>query len=224
MSGSKAFVDATIGLRRTMPFARAHQVIDGIEQAIQSVHPQADVTVHPEPMQTDDESILDRIRMIVTEKGLPPPHNLEVHRSGEKYFIDFDVEYKKGNTFVEAHSRASEIEHQIRKEIPSVEKVTIHMEEYLADPGEPMHATEDERALCTAIEALVLQDHRILACADISVLRRAAEYHVTLTCRMASVKTLEEVHQIIAETETKLYQVFPQVRRFTLHAEPVEQR
>ncbi len=137
MSGSKAFVDATVGLRRTMPFARAHQIVDDIERTIQAVHPQVDVTVHPEPMQTEDESILDRVRMIVTEKGLPPPHNLEVHRSGGGYFIDFDVEYKKGNTFVEAHAMASRIEEQIRKEIPSVEKVTIHLEEYLADRESP---------------------------------------------------------------------------------------
>jgi len=222
MSGSKAFVDATVGLRRTMPFEQAHHIIDEIERAIQAVHPQVDVTVHPEPIQTQDESVLDRVRMIVIEKGLPPPHNLEVHRSGGGYFIDFDVEYKKGNTFVEAHMLASEIEDQIRKEIASVEKVTIHLEEYLADPGEPMHATRDERALCSAIEKLVLRDRRVLACADISVLRHASEYHVTLTCRLDSGKTLEEVHQIVAEVETKLYQVFGQVRRFTIHAEPVE--
>jgi divalent metal cation (Fe/Co/Zn/Cd) transporter len=205
-----------------MPFARAHQIVDDIERTVQAVHPQVDVTVHPEPMQTEDESVLDRVRMIVIDKGLPPPHNLEVHRSGAGYFIDFDVEYKKGNTFVEAHTLASEIEEQIRKEISSVEKVTIHLEEYLAAPGEPMHATEDERALCNSIEKLILRDRRILACADISVLRHASDYHVTLTCRMDSARTLEEVHQIIAEVETKLYQVFGQVRRFTIHAEPVE--
>jgi cation diffusion facilitator family transporter len=222
MSGSKAFVDATVGLRRTMPFERAHHIVDDIERTIQAVHPQVDVTVHPEPMKTEDETILDRVRMIVMEKGLPPPHNLEVHRSGGGYFIDFDVEYKKGNTFVEAHALASEIEEQIRKEVSSVKKVTIHLEEYLADPGEPMHATKDERALCAAIEKLVLRDRRILACTDISVLRHAADYHITLTCRMERSRSLEEVHQIIADVETKLYQAFGQVRRFTLHAEPVE--
>jgi cation diffusion facilitator family transporter len=224
MSGSKAFVDATVGLRRTMPFERAHQVVDDIERTIQDAHPEVDVTVHPEPMQTEDESILDRVRMIVMEKGLPPPHNLEVHRSGGGYFIDFDVEYKKGNTFVEAHALATQIEEQIRRELSSVEKVTIHLEEYLADPGEPMHATEDEQALCAAIEKLVLRDRRIIACADISVLRHTSDYHITLTCKMDSARTLEEVHQIIAEAETKLYQVFGQVRRFTLHAEPLDQR
>ena len=224
MSGAKAFVDATVGLRRTMPFDRAHRIVDDIERSVQSVHPEADVTVHAEPMQTEDESIADKVRMIVMSKGLPPPHNLEVHRSGGSYFIDFDVEYSKGNTFVKAHTLATDIEGEIRKEIPSVEKVTIHLEEYLAEPGEPTHATGDEKALSEAIEKLVLRDHRILECGDISVLRHDPGYHVTLTCRMDSTNTLAEVHQIIADVETQLYQSFQQVRRFTIHAEPLEHR
>ena len=222
MSGSKAFVDATVGLRRTMPFARAHQIVDDIERTIQAVHPQVDVTVHPEPMQTEDESILDRVRMIVTEKGLPPPHNLEVHRSGGGYFIDFDVEYKKGNTFVEAHAMASRIEEQIRKEIPSVEKVTIHLEEYRRTRESPCTQRRTNGRSVVPLKRAYPVIDRVLACTDISVLRHVSEYHVTLTCRIDSATTLEEVHQIIAEVETRLYQTFGQVRRFTLHAEPVE--
>lgn len=221
MSGSKVFVDATVGIRRTMPFERAHRVMDDIEKAVHALQPRVDVTVHAEPLRGPDETILDKVRMIVVNKGLPAPHNLEVHYSGGKHFIDFDVEYKKGSTFGEAHALASEIEEQIRSEVSSVEKVTIHLEEYLAHAGEPTHATDEERALCNAIETVVLGDRRIRGCVDISVLKHASHHHITLTCKLDSSKTLAEVHQIIAEVETQLYQSFPQVRRFTIHAEPV---
>ena len=221
MSGSRAFVDVTVGIRRTMPFERAHRVMDDVEKAIHGIQPGADVTVHAEPFRSQDETIVDRVRMIVVNKGLPPPHNLEVHHSGGKYFIDFDVEYEKGSTFDQAHALASEIEEQIRNEISSVEKVTIHLEEYLAEEGQPSHATDEERELCKALETLVLSDQRVLGCTDISILRYASDYRVTLTCKLNKSKTLAEVHQVIAEVETRLYQNFPQVRRFTVHAEPV---
>jgi len=220
-SGSRIFVDATVGIRRTMPFERAHRIMDDIEKAVHAVHPGADVTVHAEPMQGRDESIIDKVRMIVVEKGVGAPHNLEVHQSDGKYFIDFDVEYSKEKTFVEAHALAEEIEAQIRREIPLVEKVTIHLEEFLPDEGELTHATEEEKDLCLAIETLVLSDARIRECTDITVLKHAPRLHVTLTCRLDSMKTLAEVHQIISQVESHLYQNFPQVRRFTLHAEPV---
>jgi len=220
-SGAHVFVDATVGIRRTMPFERAHRIMDDIEKAIHAMQPGADVTVHAEPMQSRDESVIDKVRMIVVEKGVGPPHNLEVHQSDGKYFIDFDVEYSKEKTFVEAHAMAEEIEEQIRREIPSVEKVTIHLEELLPVEGELTPATEEEMDLCRAIETLVLGDPRVRECTDITVLKHAPHLHVTLTCRLDSAKTLAEVHQIITQVESHLYRNFPKVRRFTLHAEPV---
>lgn len=221
MSGARVFVDTTVAIRRTLPFERAHRIMDEIEKTVIDVERGADVTVHAEPLRTQDETIIDSIRMIVSNKGLRPPHNLEVHQSGGRYFVDFDVEYSKGSTFVEAHATASEIEEQIRREIPSVERVTIHLEEYLPVEGEPMHATEDEPELYASIEAAVCRDPRILGCKDITILIHASHHHVTLTCQIKSSTTLAEVHQIISQVETQLYQGFPQVQRFTIHAEPV---
>ena len=221
MSGAKAFVDATIGIKRTLPFEQAHRVMDDVEKAVHAVHSGADVTVHAEPLQGRDETIIDKVRMVVVNKGLRPPHNLEVHQSGGKYFIDFDLEYSKDQTFVEAHSLAEEIESQLREEIPTVGKVTIHLEEFLPAAGEPVDVTAEERDLCRAIEALVFSDSRIRGCTDITVLKHDGNLHVTLTCQLDSRKTLADVHQAIGAVEAQLYQNFPRVRRFTIHGEPV---
>jgi cation diffusion facilitator family transporter len=221
VSGARVFVDVIVGLSRTLPFERAHQVMDDIEKAIHLVQPGADVTVHAEPMQGHGETILDKVRMIVVEKGLGAPHNLEVHQSNGNYFIDFDVEYSKEKTFVAAHALAEEIEKQIHREISSVGKVTIHLEESLSDPGDLVQATDEEKELCREIEKLVLADTRIRECTDITVLKHAPHLHVTLTCRLDNSRTVAEVHQITTLAESQLYQHFPQVRRFTIHAEPV---
>ncbi len=221
MSGTKAFVDATIGIRRTLPFEQAHRVMDDVEKAVHAVQSGADVTVHAEPLQGRDETIIDKVRMVVVNKGLRPPHNLEVHQSGGKYFIDFDIEYSKDQSFVEAHTLAEEIESQLREEIPSIGKVTIHLEEFLSDAGEPEDVTEEESDLCEGIKTLVLSDSRIRGCADITVLTQEDNLHVTLTCRLDRSKTLADVHQVIGQVEAQLYQNFPRVRRFTIHGEPV---
>jgi cation diffusion facilitator family transporter len=220
-SGARVFVDVIVGLSRTLPFERAHKVMDDIEKAIHVVQPDADVTVHAEPMKGQGETILDNVRMIVVDKGLGAPHNLEVHQSDGKYFIDFDVEYSKDKTFVDAHALAEEIEAQIRREIAAVGKITIHLEESLSDPDELVQATEEEKELCREIEKLVLSDTRIRECTDITVLKHAPHLHVTLTCRLDNTKTVAEVHQIITQIESQLYQNFQQVRRFTIHAEPI---
>ena len=101
-----------------------------LKEAVHTAHERSDVVVHAEPFEAKDETIIDKIRMVVMDKGLRAPHNIEVHLTNGKHFIDFDVEYIQGKSFVEAHEMASEIEQQIQKELPSVGKVTIHMEEY----------------------------------------------------------------------------------------------
>lgn len=219
-SGAKVFVDTTVAVRRTTPFERAHTIMDNVERTIHALHPHADVVVHAEPFESMDETIADKVRMIVLKKGLRAPHNLEVHNVDGKYFIDFDVEYQKGRTFVEAHDIASELERSIRSDVASVNKVTIHMEEYEADEGMLTNVTEEERTLCEAIQARVRSDDRVLRCSDLTLLKIGEAYNLTITCHIDKTKTLGEVHSILARTEADLYQHFSQLRRVTIHAEP----
>jgi len=221
MSGAKLFIDATVAIKRTITFERAHRIMDEIEKSVHAVQPNADLVVHAEPLKSRDETIVDKVWMIVLNKGLRAPHNLEVYHSGGKHFIDFDVEYETGHTFSEAHRMASEIEEQIRKEVPTVEKVTIHLEEYQPGETELVDATQAERELVNNIKRVALQDVRVSACADVTILKRGRKYHLTLTCQFGKSRTLAEVHEIISELEAQLYQQFSQLHRITVHAEPV---
>ncbi len=85
------------------------------------------------------------------DRQLRPPHNLEVHVTDGKYYIDFDVEYEKGSSFSDAHKTASEIERQIMNELPLIGKVTVHMEEYEASEHELENVTGTEVHLAHCI-------------------------------------------------------------------------
>lgn len=219
-SGGHIFIDTIVALRRTIPFQRAHSIMDNIERIVRTLHPNADVVVHAEPVESTDETIIDKIRMIVMDRGLRAPHNIEVHVSDGKYYIDFDVEYAKGLSFDEAHTIASDIEQNIQEQLNSIGKVTIHMEEY--EPEEhPLHdVTQKEILLAAEIRSSVKQQKEIAFCKDLTLLQEGNKYHATMTCQIDKTKTLEEVHQIISELEGNLYRHFKQLRRITIHAEP----
>ncbi len=220
-SGPRVFVDATVAVRRTLPFELAHRVMDNIESAVHAVRPNTDVVVHAEPVASPDETTADKIRMIVLGFGLPSPHNLEVHLIEGEYFIDFDMEYQKGGTFEDAHDTASKIEHEIRRTLSSVAKVTIHMEEFTSQDRELNDVTETEHKLGRQIQNLVTADKRVVKLTDFTLLQEGHKYNVTLSCEIGKTRTLEEVHQIISELETAMYQRLKQIRRVTIHAEPV---
>ena len=219
-SGAKLFVDTVVGVKRTAPFQLVHAVMDGVEQAVRRVYPHADVVVHAEPFTGMDETIVDKIRMIVVNRGLRAPHNLEVHLTEGKYYIDFDMEYQRGKTFAEAHDMASEIEREIHAQLAAIGKVTIHMEEYHPVERQLENVTEAERLLANEIRAVTERHKEVFACKDLTLLREGAQYTATLTCQIDRSKTLDEVHQIVSEIEAMLFQNFKQLRRIMIHAEP----
>jgi cation diffusion facilitator family transporter len=219
-SGAHIFVDTVVAIRRTIPFHSAHMIMDSIERAVHAVHANADVVVHSEPFETRDETIIDKIRMVVMDKGLRAPHNIEVHLTDGKYYIDFDVEYAKGLSFAEAHEISTDIEQQIQNQLSSVGKVTIHMEEYEANEHPLNDVTKIEKVLSSEIRSITERQKDVLSCTELILLQEGNKYNATLTCLIDKTKTLDEVHQIISKIEAVLFQHFKQLRRVTIHAEP----
>lgn len=219
-SGSHLFVDTVVAIRRTLPFQRAHDIMDAIEKKIQAIEPFADVIVHAEPFVSDDETLVDKIRMIVVDHHLEPPHNLEVHESEGKYHIDFDIEYKNGLSFVDAHTLTSTLEQKIKEEIPSVEKVTIHIEDSEGNEHSLTNVTSQEGSLAQRIQEYVSSQDDILSCRNVTLLQDDDKVHVSFDCSLTKTKSLEEVHDIISNLERAIYKKFPNIHRITIHAEP----
>lgn len=220
LSGSTMFVDAIVFLPRTIPFDHAHRIMDDIERAVVDLHPKVDVVVHAEPLESSNETLVDKVRMIVLARGLRPPHNLEVQLSNGKCYVDFDLEYPRGKSFTSAHELTTEIERQIQRDLPDVGKVTIHMEEFHPRESSPHDVTDSEPLLCSGIQSAVARDRRVLDCSDITVLQEGESYSASLTCHIDRSRTLEDVHRIVTDLEAGLYQQFRRLRRVTIHAEP----
>ena len=218
-SGGKVFVDTVIAVRRSTPFQKAHVIMDNIEKAIQARHKEIDIVVHAEPAESSDESVADKIRLIVAGKGLRPPHNLEVHNINGRYHIAFDVEYEEGRSFVEAHARTDEIEQEIRSRIPAIDNLTIHMEEDHPDSKDVTDVSDDER-LRRAIQKLVRAKTDVVECTSVRLLRVGERFTVAVDCTIERELSLDEVHRIVSRLETRLYDKFPEIRRVVVHAEP----
>jgi cation diffusion facilitator family transporter len=219
-SGGKLFVDATVEIPRVVPFQKVHVIMDRIERSIYGRYQNADVIVHAEPCECEDETVTDKIRMIVVGKGLRAPHNLEVHHSGGKYYIDFDLEHSKGKSFVEAHDLTSEIEDAIRRKVPDIGKITIHMEEIQLDQSGVLRKTKGLDNLREEVRRLIIADRRVLRCSTIDVMRVGEKFNLSLTCHFDREKTLDEIHRIICELEVNLHSEFKEIRRVMIHAEP----
>jgi divalent metal cation (Fe/Co/Zn/Cd) transporter len=179
-----------------------------------------DVIVHGEPVERVDETIAERIRMIILDRGLGAPHHLEVHQRDNRYHVEFDIEFSKGKNFVEAHDMTTEIEREIHDRVPGVDKVTIHMEEYHPEMSEVGEETGREAGLRKRVSACIASEKRVLRYTDVDLLKIGDRYNLSVTCRFDRGKTLGEVHEIVTAVEKRLYDRNKELRRVTIHAEP----
>ena len=219
-SGAKIFVDTTVAIRRTTPFQKAHAIMDAVEHAINERHPGIDVVVHAEPFESSDESVSDKVRMIVIGRGLRPPHNLVVHHQEGRYHVEFDVEYTAGVSFVDAHAIADELEEAIFRQVQHVAHVTVHLEEYQPGQSEVAPTAADD-ALRTSIGQFLAQQQDLVGGTVTQILRNE-EQHCTvhLTCIFPHTLSLAEVHRIVSQLESRLYERFPEITKVSIHAEP----
>jgi cation diffusion facilitator family transporter len=218
-SGATIFVDTTVAIRRTTPFQKAHAIMDAVEHAVNDRHPGIDVVVHAEPFESSDESVADKVRMIVIGRGLRPPHNLVVHRREGRYHVEFDVEYTAGVSFVDAHAIADELEEAIFRQIPNVAHVTVHLEEYQPGQSEAVPAAADD-VLRFAIGQFLAQQTDVVSSTVTQILRNEEQCTVHLNCIFPQALSLAEVHRLVSQLESRLYERFPEIRKVSIHAEP----
>ena len=219
-SGPTMFLDTTVAIPRTMLFQQAHEVMDNIEKSVHVRYPDMDVIVHGEPFERNDETIAERIRMIILDRGLGAPHHLEVHQKDNRYHVELDIEFSRGKDFVEAHDITTGIEREIQERVPGVEKVTIHMEEYHPETSEVAHETGREAGLRERVAECIRSENRVVRFTDLDLLKIGDRYNLSVACRFDRGRTLGEIHEIVCDVEKRLYDNIKELRRVTIHAEP----
>jgi cation diffusion facilitator family transporter len=220
-SGSKTFADMYVWIKRTLPFEQAHNVVTGVEKQIETMLPNIDVVIHAEPLATEDESITDKVKVIVANYGMSP-HEIEVNRLNGTQYLELHLEYSEIN-FEKAHEIATQIERDIQQQIPTIAKVRIHLEDMTADIQELRDVTASSGAAIRKIRKLALRESEVIGCDDIIVMESGGKLKVTMNCQLRRDLTLAEVHSIITTIEHKIYKSMKDIAKVTIHAEPVPQ-
>lgn len=114
----------------------AHAVASQVEIAIAEAVPEvASVQTHLEPLSepsagrtagSEDEA--ERIRRIVRERTGSPPREVRFLQTVDGLVAFLTLALDAGSTLAEAHSLASEVEEDIRRDLPSLADVSVHTE------------------------------------------------------------------------------------------------
>lgn len=222
-SGSKVFVDAIIQIGRTKSFSMTHDLMDMAERLIKESFPNTDVVIHSEPIETESETLNEKIRMVVNDSGFKC-HDIFSHRIKDEIFSELHVEIENTNDLIQAHDIITELETKILDRIPLIKKVKIHLDEPSEILFDTIDITELSNDLIDNINKVLDKEDKIEDYGDIKIVNSAGKIRVSLSCSFKKQYTFDEVHDVVTILESKLYlhikELYPNLSNVIIHAEP----
>src|SRR5882757_3140941 len=126
-SGSSYFADLTLGMPRNLTFQRSEQITEAATAAVQRHLPGADVVVHSVPTASLAESVHDRIRAVASRSNLAI-HDVSVQQYDGSLHVEQHLEVDETLPLRKAHELVTQLESEIRKEVPGISSILTHIE------------------------------------------------------------------------------------------------
>ena len=221
-AGPKIFLDMTVGINRTLPFERAHEIVSVVERRIAAILPNADAVIHAEPLEMPSETLVQKIQMLVSSEGMFP-HHITTHFSNGRILVSLHIEYPPEYDFEKAHTTSEILEKIIKQRLPEVSDVYIHLEEQ-SKPIQSTDITFRSSSIAQKVQEIASIEYSDLSCKNIRVFEfENNKQGIILDCKFQTSLPLEAVHSVVSRIENNIVYQIPNVITALIHAEPPTQ-
>jgi len=217
-AGNRYFADLAVGLARNVTFQRSEQVVADISGRVRDILPDADVVVHPVPRETGSENIFDRIRAVAARNNYSV-HDISVQDLGGYLHVEQHLELNENMTLKDAHDVVTQVEAQMRNEVPELSTILTHIESEPAtiEPGEKI---ERDAALEDRLKPILREFPEVIDMHDVEIKRVRDKVYMSCHCTMSDGLLLSRVHDLSTALEIRFKQASPDLFRVLIHPEP----
>jgi cation diffusion facilitator family transporter len=217
-AGNRYFADLAVGLARTVTFQRSGQLVAAVTDSVHRILPDADVTVQPLPRAQRSENIFDRIRAVATHRNLNV-HDISVQQISGQVHVEQHVELDERMSLKDAHDQVTELEADMRREVPEISEILTHIESEPATIEKPEELVGDAE-LEHRLRTVASQFPEIVDVHDFIFKRVRGRLYLSCHCTLSDDLSLARVHEIQTELEIRFKQDAPELFRVLIHPEP----
>ena len=244
-SGANFFADVTLGMPRNLTFQRSEQITFAATEAVRRHLPDADVVVHSVPTVSIAESIHDRIRAVAARANLFI-HDVSVQQydavgpdSSAALHVEQHLEVDETMALRAAHALVTQLESEMRREIPEISSILTHIESEPATIERPA-SLERNRQLEARLRRVAQAFPEVLDIHEVLITRsggpssnyvgdkslnqiydeRADRIQISCHCTLPDDLPMAQVHGIITALESAFKLDSPEVTRLLIHPEP----
>lgn len=217
-AGNRYFADLAIGMARTVTFQRSEQLASAVTDSVRRILPDADVTVQPLPRAQHSENIFDRIRAVATHKNLNV-HDISVQELGGQIHVEQHIELDERMSLKDAHDQVTELEADMRRDVPEISDILTHIESEPATIEKPEELVGDAE-LEHRLRTVASQFPEIIDVHEFIFKRVRGRLYLSCHCTLSDSLSLARVHEIQTELEIRFKQDAPELYRVLIHPEP----
>jgi cation diffusion facilitator family transporter len=217
-AGNRYFADLAVGFARTVTFQRSEQLVEAVTTAVQGILPDADVLVQPLPRAQRSENIFDRIRAVATRHNLNV-HDISVQDLAGRLHVEQHVELDERMTLKSAHNQVTELEADMRHDVPEIADILTHIESEPATIETGDELVRDA-GLERQLKSIATQFPEIVDMHDVQIKKVRGRLYVSCHCTFSDDLSLARVHDIQTELEIHFKQAAPELFRVLIHPEP----
>ena len=217
-AGNRYFADLAVGFARTVTFQRSGQLASAVTESVRHILPGADVTVQPLPRAQRSENVFDRIRAAATDKNLNV-HDISVQDLSGRLHVEQHIELDERMTLKQAHDQVTELESDMRRDVPEIADILTHIESEPATIERPDEVVSDVE-LEHRLKAVASQFPKVLDVHDFIFKRVRGRLYISCHCTLSDDLSLARVHDIQTELEIRFKQDAPELFRVLIHPEP----
>jgi cation diffusion facilitator family transporter len=221
-SGPSYFADVTLGMPRNLTFQRSEQITMAATVAVQRHLPGADVVVHSVPTASLAESVHDRIRAVAARSNLAI-HDVSVQEYNHTLHVEQHLEVNETMSLRAAHALVTQLESEIRREVPEISTILTHIESEPSTIERPA-SLERDRQLEVRLRRVAAAFPEILDIHEVFVTRThhngTDRIQVNCHCTLPDDLPMARVHEIITALEGAFKLDAPEVSRLLIHPEP----
>jgi cation diffusion facilitator family transporter len=216
--GANVLGDIAISVPRTLSQDDVTAIKGNVSAAIAAAEPGVELTVETTPIALDDETLIERLLLIAAKRHIAI-HHVMVQQVAGKIALSCDIEVDGAMPLGQAHSIASGLEAQARKELGPDIEIDTHIEPL--EPRELMGEDAPEETRAAIADALTnaaaggIEDVH-----DVRVRRTAAGLVVNYHCHADPRTSVAAVHHAVDALEHEVRMQFPAITRLVGHAEP----
>ena len=218
-SGAEMFGDARIATSRMLPLEGARSLVEEVRQVARTILPTLDLTVLVEGQERDSD-LVERVHAAgARDGGVRDLHNVTVEREADgSLHLTMHAKLPSDITLAQASSMSREFEKTLRRDLPDVSRVDIHLEPLEPELVRGKDVTQRRAELVARMRSVVEAHPEVRRCLDVELSERHHRIYAHVVAELLGSVVLDHAHQVETELEERIRRAAPEVHEVVARA------